>query len=76
MFDFLFWNTSKRFCFVPIISFDIGTFVLPFWYHFWNTSKRFCFVPIISFDIGTFVLPYWYPGDGDFALGGHSCLSG
>ncbi len=32
MFDFLFWNTSKCFGFVPIISFDIGTFVLPFWY--------------------------------------------
>jgi hypothetical protein len=25
-----FWNTSKRFGFVPIISFDFGTFVLPF----------------------------------------------
>jgi hypothetical protein len=33
MFDFIFWNTSKRFGFVPTISFDIGTFVLPFWYH-------------------------------------------
>ncbi len=29
MFDSLFWNTSKCFGFVPIISFDIGTFVLP-----------------------------------------------
>ncbi len=25
MFNFLFWNTSKRFGFVPIISFNIGT---------------------------------------------------
>ncbi len=31
-YDFLFWNISKRFGFVPIISFDIGMFVLPFWY--------------------------------------------
>jgi hypothetical protein len=27
------WTKSKCFVFVPIISFDIGTFVLPFWYH-------------------------------------------
>jgi hypothetical protein len=26
------WTKSKRFGFVPIISFNIGTFVLPFWY--------------------------------------------
>ncbi len=39
MFDFLFWNTSKRFAFVQIISFDIETFVLPFWYH-WHYYPR------------------------------------
>jgi hypothetical protein len=26
------WTKSKRFGFVPMISFDIGTLVLPFWY--------------------------------------------
>ncbi len=30
MFGFRFWNTSKRFGFVLILSFDIGTFVLSF----------------------------------------------
>jgi hypothetical protein len=30
MFHFRFWNTSKRFGFVSILSFDIGTFVLWF----------------------------------------------
>jgi hypothetical protein len=30
MFHFRFWNISKRFGFVSILSFDIGTFVLSF----------------------------------------------
>ncbi len=30
MFHFRFWNISKRFGFVLILSFDIGTFVLSF----------------------------------------------
>ncbi len=30
MFHFRFWNTSKRFGFVSILSFDIGKFVLSF----------------------------------------------
>ncbi len=30
MIHFRFWNTSKRFGFVSILSFDIGTFVLSF----------------------------------------------
>ncbi len=50
------WTKSKRFGFVPIISFDIGTFVLPFWYR-WHYYSSYIRKPFLIYDFAT--APLW-----------------